>query len=602
MAGQSQVVPPDEVAATIAVSSFENPSGDPEQDYFARGFVEDVVTELSRFPTLEVIHPHTSFAVAGSRLPEALRADYLLQGSVRRLGETVRVAAQLVEATSGRQIWADRFDAPAERLFAVQDQIVARVASTLAIQVDGARLHRARRKPLASLEVYDCWLRGLDCLRRGTVEDDERARQFFERALMLDPHWARGHAGISLSHFNEWSCQAWELWDDKERLAFEHARRAADLDDRDALIQVVLGRILLYRRRFDEAARHIDRAIDLNPNDADVLAQAALCRAYLGDAEAAVGLAAKAMRLNPDHPDWYLYCAGVPLFLRQRYAEAAGLMSKAPRALVDLPAYLAASYAYLGEPAPATAILEAFLSDFVEKITFGRAAEPGEALRWLLHVNPFRRPEDADLLTRGLRLAGLPADPDERSSRAVPQSLTSGPLQAVFRKDAGFWTLAFDGAVVQLTETKGFHDLAELLARPEARIHCLELAGRSAEPRGDDSVLDTRARHELGARARELEEEIEEAESLNDRGRAERAREELDQIVAVLAEALGLGGRSRRLGSAAERARSAVTWRIRNAIRKIATAHAALGRYLDNTIRTGTYCVYTPDKPVAWVL
>jgi TolB-like protein/tetratricopeptide (TPR) repeat protein len=596
------MVPSGEVAPRLAVLSFENPSGDPEQDYFARGFVEDVVTELSRFPTLEVIHPHTSFALTGSRLPDALPVGYLLQGSVRRLGDTVRIAVQLVGADSGRQIWADRFDAPAERLFAVQDQIVARVASTLAIQIDGARLHRARRKPLASLEVYDCWLRGLDCLRRGTAEDDERARQFFERALTLDPHWARGHAGISLSHFNEWSCQAWELWDEKERLAFDHAQRAVDLDDRDALIQIVLGRILLYRRQFEEAARHVDRATDLNPNDADVLAHAALCRAYLGDAQSAIGLAAKAVRLNPYHPDWYLYCAALPLFLQQRYAEVVAQVSKAPQAMVDLPAYLAASHALMGEPARAAACLETFLSDFVEKIAFGRPAEPGEPLRWLLHVNPFRRLEDADLLIRGLRLAGLPADPDERAVRAVPQPRNDASLHAVFRREGGLWTLAFDGAVVQLTEAKGFHDLAELLARPEARIHCLELAGRSTEPRGDDPVLDARARQELGARARELEEEIDEADRLNDRGRAERAREELDHIVTALADALGLGGRSRRLGSAAERARSAVTWRLRNAIRKIATAHPGLGRHLDNTIRTGTYCAYTPDKPVDWVL
>jgi TolB-like protein len=239
------------VAAAIAVLPFDNPSGDPEQGYFARGFVEDVATELSRFPALEVIHPQTSFtlgtASTGAPLPDALGGAYLLQGSVRRLGGIVRVSVQLVDSRAERQIWADRFDAPGERLLAVQDEIVARVASILAVQIDSARLQQARRKPLPSLEVYDCWLRGLDCLRRGTLEDDEWARSFFERALALDPCYARAHAGLSLSHFNEWSCQAWELWDDKERLAFEHARPAAALDDRDALVQRVLGRILLYR-------------------------------------------------------------------------------------------------------------------------------------------------------------------------------------------------------------------------------------------------------------------------------------------------------------------------------------------------------------------
>lgn len=606
MTGRRNDSPPAAVAAALAVLPFDNPSGDPAQEYFARGFVEDLVTELSRFPSLEVIHPRSASGLGPDGATDgpvhATGVGYFLQGSVRRLGPTVRVTAQLVDG-GRRQIWGDRFDAPAEQLLAVQDEIVARVASALAVQIDSARLHAARRKPLASLEVYDCWLRGLDCLRRGTVEDDARARAFFERALALDPHSARAHAGISLSHFNEWSCQAWELWEDKERLAFEHARRAAALDDRDALVQLVLGRILIYRRQFDEAVKHVDRAIELNPNDADVLAHSALCRTYLGDAAAGAVLAAKAARLNPNHPDWYVACVALPLFLLGRYAEAAAQVARAPRATVDLPACLAASHALMNDGPRARAALEVFLAEFAEKITFGRPPEPGEPLRWVLHVNPFRRPEDADHLARGLRLAGLAADPDERRARAVAQAAGDGARRgAVFRKDAELWTLAFDGLTVQLTEAKGFHDLVELLARPDVRVHCLELGGRAAEPRGDAPMLDVRARGELAARARELQEEIDAAEGSNDPVRAEHAREELDRIVEGLSGALGLGGRTRRLGSAAERARTAVTWRIRNAIRKIAAVHPGLGRHLENAVRTGTYCTYAPDKPIDWAL
>lgn len=586
-----------DLAATIAVLPFDNPSGDPEQAYFARGFVEELATELARFPTVEVIHPHTSLALVDNRLPDELRNAYLLRGSVRRLGDIVRVAAQLIEAGGGRQVWADRFDAPAERLLAVQDEIVARVASALPNEIDMVRLRGARRKPLSSLDVYDCWLRGLDCLRRGTPEDDERARAFFERGLVLDPHSARSHAGLSLSHFNNWSCQAWELWDEKERLAFEHARRAADLDDRDALVQVVLARILIYRRRFDEGTWRLDRATELAPNDAEVLANAALCRGFLGEAESALELARKAIRLNPRHPQWYLMAVGLPLFLLQRYAEVVALMASAPQVVVDASAYLAAAYALLGERERAAFALDMFLADFVEKITFGRPPEPGEPLRWVMHVNPFRRAEDAELLARGLARAGLAADPDERRP-----SVAQVAPRAVFRPEGDFWTVAFDGVEVQLTEAKGFHDLAQLFARPEASIHCLELGGRLAEPSADAPVLDERARRELGARVRELQETIDEAEALNDHGRAESARAELDQIGTALSAALGLGGRSRRLGSAAERARSAVTWRIRNAIRKIAAAHPSLGRHLDNAVRTGAFCSYTPETRVDWTL
>ena len=149
---------------------------------------------------------------------------------------------------------------------------------------------------------------------------------------------------------------------------------------------------------------------------------------------------------------------------------------------------------------------------------------------------------------------------------------------------------------------RAFSISSQLLARPGVELHCLELADRPAETGGDAPVLDDRARRELKARVRELQQEIDEADAAYDLGRAERAREELDRIVEHLSGALGLGGRARPLGSAAERARSAVTWRIRNAIRKIASAHARLGRHLENSVRTGTFCVYEPETATDWTL
>lgn len=580
--------------AAIAVLPFDNPSGDPEQGYVARGFVEELVTELSRFPTLEVIHHYGPAAPGNARPTGDVAADYLLRGSVRRLGEQIRIGAQLLQAADGRQIWAERFDAPADRVVAVQDEIVARVASALPTQIDAALLHGARRKPLSSLDVYDCWLRGLDHLKRGTLEDDERARTFFERAISLDPHSARAHAGLSLSHFNEWSCQRWEKWEEKEELAFEHARHAAELDDRDGLIQIILGRVLLYRRRHDEGARYVHRALELCPNDAEVLANAARCVSYLGDQQAAASLAEKAMRLNPWYPEWYLSCVAVPLFHLGKDAESVALLTKAPTSAVDTPAYLAASHALLGDRTQARAYLELFLSEIVEKITFGRVPEAGEPLHWVLQVNPFRRKEDVDRLARGLELAGLSADPDER------RTTRRTGVASTFRREDGRWTLAFEGTAVQLSEAKGIQDLAQLLSQPHQEIHCLELAGRTTEPTGDAPMLDERARRGIGGRVRELQETIDEAEADHDPGRAESSREELERIVELLSGSLGLGGKSRRLGSAAERARSTVTWRIRNAIRKIASVHPLLGRHLDNSIRTGTYCAYVPEKTVDW--
>jgi hypothetical protein len=269
---------------------------------------------------------------------------------------------------------------------------------------------------------------------------------------------------------------------------------------------------------------------------------------------------------------------------------------------VDVAAFAAASCALSGDMRGAKYYLQEFLDDFQERISFGRAAEPGEPLRWLLHVNPFRRPEDGERLKRGLSLAGLDADPDEGRPEAVARPVEPDVAPATFRREGPLWTLAFGGVAVQLTHQKGFLDLVQLLARPGTEIHCLELADRPAETGGDVPVIDDRARRELKTRIRDLQQEIDGADAAHDLGRAEQAREELDQIVEHLSGALGLGGRARQLGSAAERARSAVTWRIRNAIRKVASAHPRLGRHLENGVRTGTFCVYEPETPTDWAL
>jgi hypothetical protein len=263
------------------------------------------------------------------------------------------------------------------------------------------------------------------------------------------------------------------------------------------------------------------------------------------------------MRLNPRYPPWYAAPAGLALFMLGRDRECLDVIAAAPtRMFVDVAAFAAASAAQCGDMTTARRYLQEFLGDFQERIGFGRAPEPGEPLRWLLHVNPFKRAEDGARLARGLARAGLAGDPDEGRAEAVARPVTPEVAAATFHRNGPVWTMAFGGLSVQLTHQKGFLDLAQLLARPGAELHCLELADRPAETAGDAPVLDERARRELKARVRELQQEIDEAAGAHDTARAERAREELDQIVEHLSGALGIGGRARPLGSAAERARS----------------------------------------------
>ena len=396
----------------IAVLPFANLSGDEAQGYFAQGLAEDIITQLSRFSSLDVIARNSSFAFAGKDAPitkiaNDLSVGYLLEGSVRSAGETLRVTAQLVDGVSERQLWADRYDVGRAQLFEVQDDITAHVVGALAIKIDDAVLERARHAPDESLQAYDFWLRGHELLHRGTVEADDEARALFEQALKIDPHYARAYVGLSLSHFNEWSCQAWDKWEEKETAAYETARRAIELDDNDPMAHAILGKILLYRRQYGEAERHMQRALALNPNDTEVMALIGLSYAYIDQAEKGVALCKNAIRLNPFHPEWYVGSLAFALFFARRLDEAIEIGAAAPVAYVDQPALMASGFAHAGMIDQAKACAAMFLEEFKAKITFGRDPEPGEPVRWVLHVNPFMRQEDADYLTEGMAKAGL---------------------------------------------------------------------------------------------------------------------------------------------------------------------------------------------------
>lgn len=398
--------------ASIAILPFENLSGTADDARLAGGFVQDLITEVARFPALGVIAAESVFAVESVGLDDAglgrrLKVAYLLKGSVRRSARALRIAVQLVEAATGQHLWAERYDMPAAELFAVLDEIAAKVANALALRIDQTVLSASRRRKIPQLAVYECWLRGMECLQRGTVESDEEARVYFEQALAADPQYARAQAGLSLSHFNEWSCQAWECWEAKEKAAYECARRAEALDPDDAVVQVILAKIEQYRRQHAAAEARYRRALQLAPNDAFVAIQLAVGFALLGEAALAAELGGRALALNPLGQSWWFYYAALPHFVLRDYARAIELGSQTPTIVTDQPAYLAAAHAYLGQGERAEIYAREFRQVFAERIAPGRAAESGELLRWLVHVNPFRREEDLRHFTEGLRLAGL---------------------------------------------------------------------------------------------------------------------------------------------------------------------------------------------------
>jgi TolB-like protein/Tfp pilus assembly protein PilF len=587
---------PAEAGPVLALLPFASDGPGADTALFARGFVEDLCAELSRFPVIEVISPASGAAVAG--LPEAevaarLGASHLLRGSLRRAGERWRVTVGLVEAEGARQIWSETFDLAASEFFDVQDEIVARTAASLSARLGDRLLANARRKPTESLAAWEAVLRGMQALQAGTLEADLEARGYFERALAIDPLCARAKAGLSLSHFNEWSCQFWDRFEESATRAYAHAHDALDLDDRDPMVHVVIGRVLLYRRRFEQAAWYCDRALALCPNDAETLIQLSLADVYLGDPVAAAEKAEKALRLNPYHPDHYQPIAGLAYFFQRDFTKALAVVGRSASVpFIDIPAYTAMALAFTGEAAAARATFADYEALFRQKIKFGAEPEPGEAARWLLDVNPYRRDEDVALIREGFRLIGA-------ACLAPPAPATAAESAAILRAGRG-WEVTWEGRRTLVPDMKGLHDLTRLIERPGEAVHCLDLAERVEEAWGGDEALDGRARAALKARIRDIEEDRAEAEAMNDIGRAERLAEERDRLVETLAAALGLGGRSRRVGSLTERARTAVTWRLRHAVRRLAAEDPALGRHLENSLRTGTFCTYQPERPVAW--
>jgi Predicted integral membrane protein len=587
-------------APSIAILPFENLSGTAEDERLALGFAHDLIAELARFPNVQVLAADSAFSLQGadeSGRSRRLGADYLLKGSIRRSARALRVAAHLVEANSGRHVWAERYDTAADEFFAVEDDVAAKVANALTLRIDQEMLNATRRRRIRSLAAYECWLRGMECLQRGTIEADDEARGYFEQALRVDPTFARARAGLSLSHFNEWSCQAWDCWAEKEKAAYEQASQAEQLDPNDPLVQVILAKISQYRREHRVAESRYRRALELAPSDAFVCIQLAVGFALLGDAKPGAELGARALALNPLRPAWWYYYAAVPHFVLRDYRTSLEIGERSPGIVTDGPAYLAAAHACLGEHEEARNRGEEFRAIFRERITRGREPLSDEAFRWLIHVNPYRNEEDMAHFCEGLRRAGFDGGDPQPAQEPRPKPW---PLDNTFRREGDLWMVCFEREVAHVPGVRGFEDIARLLARPGGELHCTELAGESFVASEGTPVLDERTRRDFRQRLHEIERDLESAEG--DAGRLEELTEEKERLLDELRRATGLDGRGRRMSDGTERARAAVTWRIRAAIRKLEPVHPALARHLANAIKTGTFCSYRPERETRWLV
>jgi adenylate cyclase len=351
---------------SIAVLPFTNMSGDPEQEYFSDGITEDIITELSRFRSLFVIARNSSFHYKGQSpkiqdVGRELGVRYVVEGSVRKAGNRVRVTAQLVEAASGNHLWAERYDRDLEDIFAVQDELVRTIASTVGGRVDSASEARAERMSESDLLAYDHVLRASAAGYRHNKEDNRQAGLHARQAVELDPQSAQAHSMLAEVRFVDWMAHWVEDRESSLLSAFESAKRAAILDKSSSAALATLGQIQVFRREYEDARHSLERAIMLNPNDAQVLA-------YYGMYLTAVGRVAEALaqyelseRINPLHRDLVDWLKGIALFTARRYDEATTTLRSIKDPINEVRGWLAASYAGAGRLEEARATLEEFL-------------------------------------------------------------------------------------------------------------------------------------------------------------------------------------------------------------------------------------------------
>jgi TolB-like protein len=272
---------------SIAVLPFTNLSPDPEQEYFSDGITEDIITELTRFPSLFVIARNSSFAYKGqsvnvAKIGQELGVAYIVEGSVRKAGNRVRISAQLVEAESGNHLWAERYDRELEGIFAVQDEVVREVAAAVPGQLDAIAAQRARRRPVENLTAYDYVLRGEWYLNQEYASP--AAVPLFEKAIEIDPQCARAYTWLANFHAYRVFKDAASI-EEAARMARSLAERALQIDPADPAVQAIAAEAYYMVGELDLARRHIEIAIKLNPNSYVVMQFAGYVLAYLGDHE-----------------------------------------------------------------------------------------------------------------------------------------------------------------------------------------------------------------------------------------------------------------------------------------------------------------------------
>ena len=392
---------------SIAVLPFDNMSDDPEQAYFSDGITEDLITSLSKINGLFVIARNSTFAYkvktkTVDEIARELNVRYVLEGSVRKAGQRVRITAQLIDGGTGGHLWADRFDRDLTDIFAVQDEVTHKIVAALEVKLsDHDRDNLGQGATARNVEAYDYVLRGRDQYLRYTREASVLAREMFGKAIAIDPEDAEAHAWLSLTYIHEWN----QMWTSDASIsldpAFEHAKKAEALDASLPIVHTALSQVYQWRKQLDEALAEAEQAVALDPNNADALGALAETLAMAGRHEESIELIDRAIALNPHFPAWYLTIAAWANFWLRDYDAALSLVRRANVRNPDMIGnhmLLAFCHALNGNS-----------DEAAREVDECRRLSGGDvAIGKLMDENPFLRPQDGKQFTETARLAGFP--------------------------------------------------------------------------------------------------------------------------------------------------------------------------------------------------
>jgi len=401
---------------SIAVLPFVNISKDADQEYFSDGLTEDLITDLSKVAGLFIIARNSTFVYKGKatdirEVAKTLGVRYVLEGSVRRSGAEVRVNAQLIDATTGGHVWADRYDGDLKNIFAFQDKVTRNVVTALAVELTKDDRERVARRGTGNAQAYDVFLKGWQHYLRQTPEDFRTAIVHFKKAVELDPKYGRAYAALAVTY---WEAST-RFWDVALGFSRTHEARflaeqslAKAMRDPTPLAHQVASAMLLHTKQHDEAIAEAKRAITSDPNDADGYVALANALSFTGRASDALEQVERAIRLNPHYPPYYLYQLGLARFGMKRLDEAATSLERALTLNRDdywSQRLLLATYGLLGRRADAAKLLETIKGN--EKSGWLAVLDP-LTIRASTYWYPFAERADIERFAEGLRKAGVP--------------------------------------------------------------------------------------------------------------------------------------------------------------------------------------------------